>query len=759
MDNAERTSWLPTRRLAASLSRGVSILLLSLSSATCGGHDEPHDSADGSGLMADGGQTRDAGPEAVVDGGQTRDAGLDATAPADAGVDAALPASDGGEPDARVDGGADASVQGPCFRSDATAECAEWIQVAGGNWHSCGIAGGALFCWGRNAYGELGTGDTVPHSPTQVGSETDWTTVSAGTERTCGIRAGGELYCWGRRGLPLTESDGSVMSPERVGSDADWRAIAVAHAYCGIRGEGELYCWGPDSYSTFDEPGAHIEQPRRVGSSTTWTAITAGSNAACGIDAGRLFCWGGNTFGQLGDGTDEGHGTPLQVGAFTDWTQVTFNVYGNYVCGLREGGALYCWGGFSEITQPTQVVEPSSWRDVAVGWISVCGLTTAGEAYCWGQNEKGQLGDGTFVTANAPKPIAPGVTWSRIHAGVATTFAIRDGALHAWGSNAYGLRGTPPDFGQVGNAADWLQVSAGGNGGCGVRSPGDLYCWGYSVSEPEPQRVGSARDWTQVAAYFSSWCGIRAGQLYCKTGQGAARQIGDDSDWTYVAYDSNHGCGLRAGGTLYCWINDFSDPSDPFVPTPIDGSDWTEITVDGQACGIRGGDMYCLRWPEPDLDPDLVVLTPIGPGQNWSKVSTASGASCAIDDGALYCWGSNDYGALGAGHTDSPVALMLIDDTHVWRDVSTEMGRSTCAVAEDGLLACAGFNGNGELALTDFVSRTTFTPSHVGGWQSVSMGPGMGCGLRDGRLYCWGDVGGTGQLTGLTPTPVRPPPP
>jgi hypothetical protein len=64
--------------------------------------------------------------------------------------------------------------------------------------HRCAIATtGALYCWGPNEDGQLGLGDKAAHpTPTQVGSATDWTEVSAGTVETCGIR-GGELSCWG----------------------------------------------------------------------------------------------------------------------------------------------------------------------------------------------------------------------------------------------------------------------------------------------------------------------------------------------------------------------------------------------------------------------------------------------------------------------------------------------------------------------------------------------------------------------------------
>lgn len=73
---------------------------------------------------------------------------------------------------------------------------------------ACAIAGGQLYCWGADWGGEDGVGTNNPDneqaddilSPEQVGGLTTWTTISQGSAdydtAACGI-AGGALYCWG----------------------------------------------------------------------------------------------------------------------------------------------------------------------------------------------------------------------------------------------------------------------------------------------------------------------------------------------------------------------------------------------------------------------------------------------------------------------------------------------------------------------------------------------------------------------------------
>lgn len=71
--------------------------------------------------------------------------------------------------------------------------------------HACALTnGGAIYCWGENDVGQLGSGDLEESSvPVQVqGAGSGATEVSAGSQTTCG-RIGGVAKCWGsnKRGM------------------------------------------------------------------------------------------------------------------------------------------------------------------------------------------------------------------------------------------------------------------------------------------------------------------------------------------------------------------------------------------------------------------------------------------------------------------------------------------------------------------------------------------------------------------------------
>src|SRR5207245_7594271 len=98
----------------------------------------------------------------------------------------------------------------------------------------------------------------------------------------------------------------------------------------------------------------------------------------------------------------------------------------------------------------------------------------------------GQIGIGTTTNVSAPTAVAAGSTWLNVSVGNEHACGLRsDGQILCWGSNFGGQVGTgptPPDTtvpNPIASAfSDWIVVAAGGEHSCAVRSGGQLSCWG-----------------------------------------------------------------------------------------------------------------------------------------------------------------------------------------------------------------------------------------------------------------------------------------
>jgi alpha-tubulin suppressor-like RCC1 family protein len=281
-----------------------------------------------------------------------------------------------------------------------------FTQVSAGGDYSCGVGGGRVRCWGRNTWGQVGTGarSAPVTSPTQVGSWSDWKRVSAGGATTCGIRTKArQLWCWGlnNKGQFGNGTRAGSLTPVRTGG-LDWKAVSLSWFHgCGIHKTDQLVCWGDNTYGQLGRGNTDPSlSMRRVAGS--WSKVAAQGWSTCGIRTDHsLWCWGRNTLGGLGIGSFASRDKPTRVGPTSyRWRQVAMSW--THTCALRWDRSVWCWGrndlgGVGDGTtttrnRPTRVLGTIQGRSVSAFEGGACVVSTTGRTFCWGDNRYKQVG-------------------------------------------------------------------------------------------------------------------------------------------------------------------------------------------------------------------------------------------------------------------------------------------------------------------------------------------------------------------------------
>ena len=307
---------------------------------------------------------------------------------------------------------------------------------AGAN-HSLAIkSDGTLWSWGWNGNGATGRGVIAgsQNTPAQVGTATNWRSVSAGLNHSLGLRADGSLWSWGSNGngkTGLNTIAGDQTTPIQVGTATNWTQVSAGNLHSlGIRSDGTLWAWGTnlDGRTGLGTTTGNQLTPAQVGTATNWASVSAGNTHSLAIASdGTLWAWGSNSLGRTGLGTLAGtQNTPLQVGSATNWTQVS--VGDAHSLAVRADGTLWAWGdntqgrtGLGTLAgiqdSPLQVGSATDWLSAYASHNGnhSFGMRLDGTLWAWGRNAEGQLGlgnAGTGTDRSVPTLVGSDIDWA-----------------------------------------------------------------------------------------------------------------------------------------------------------------------------------------------------------------------------------------------------------------------------------------------------------------------------------------------------------
>ncbi len=214
----------------------------------------------------------------------------------------------------------------PCIVSPArVAGLTNASQIVAGENYTCALKSDmTVACWGDNSAGQLGDGTTTSRATVAAVKNlaSDIVELSAGRVYVCARHQSGSISCWGvnasgQLGNGNTDNSSSPVSVAGV-SDALQLATGLQHT-CALRVGSRVSCWGGNSLGQLGN-GTTTDSlvPVDVIDLKQVNSIAAGSQFTCARSpTGEAFCWGDDFVNQLGDGAITPQSQPVSVAGFS----------------------------------------------------------------------------------------------------------------------------------------------------------------------------------------------------------------------------------------------------------------------------------------------------------------------------------------------------------------------------------------------------------------------------------------------------------
>jgi len=353
--------------------------------------------------------------------------------------------------------------------------------------------------------------------------------------------SGYALWAWGYGGLGILGNETNVFrsSPVQVGALTDWSSISAhrGNHTAALKTDGTLWSWGQGNNGVIGNGAiTNVSSPVQIGALTDWSNIsTSFYNTRAIKTDGSLWTWGRNVDGQLGIGTVANKSSPVQVGSLTDWTSTSGGQ--QHALALKTDGTLWAWGDnfpggplgdgtTISKSSPVQIGFLTDWASVSGGLRHSLARKTDGTIWSWGRNTQGNLGHGDVNDRLSPVQIGGLTTWASISAGQDSSHAIKtNGTLWGWGLNSYGKLG----IGGTANVSSPVQV-------------GSLTDWANVASGSAGHTFAIKTDGSIWTLGWNAFGQLGDGTLANKS---SPVQIGALTDWSSVAVGRLHSLALK----------------------------------------------------------------------------------------------------------------------------------------------------------------------------------------------------------------------
>lgn len=550
-------------------------------------------------------------------------------------------------------------------------------------------ANGEVWSYGRNHYGQLGTGDNSNKIlPTYTGIN-NIMQISLGEQHCLAVDAEGHVWSWGYNnygqlgnGTTTTSySKVQVKSPDGQGVLENIIAVAAGNNYSlALDKNGQVYSWGYNDYGnlgTGDTTARNL--PVLVQSLENIIKIEAGRYSSFAIDNdNKLWAAGYNGYGNLGDGTTTNRNKFVKTTVLENVAEVSAGETNNTLVLLLDGTV---WG-FGRNTNncltnvggsiPQQISSVNGYLDnvtaINAGYQTGYAITADEKVYSWGYNGYAQLATGSTTTQTLATYMKDKigndlrdvmlVSGGKYH----TEIAKNDGTVWSIGYNGYG---------QLGDGSSTNRSS--------------LVC----ISTPHVKL-----DEREVTLKLSN----------------PNYQINPVTEYGYnLLYDSveNSGFTYKSSHEDIATVN----------------------ATSGTVTAKQIGRTYITVSSNNGEDETRVIVNVIGENNNTSeKVETGNVHSIALkQNGTIWSWGDNSRGELGNGVTNSiKVTKPIQVEKGRYGDTEKELNNIVeiaagnyynLALDSDGYVLAWGYNAYGQLG--NGTSTDINIPTKIDGLENI----------------------------------------